>query len=88
MTLAEFAAHVIAICVTHRASCTSWYRTPARNLAVGGKPTSRHLDGYAVDLVADDPLDDALLVNDAHARGLRALRESNHVHLEAPRVPT
>lgn len=28
---------------------TSWYRSPALNKAVGGKPTSAHLSGTAID---------------------------------------
>lgn len=53
MNLAEFATAVVQYCMATRGSVTSWIRTPERNIAIGGTPSSRHLTGMAVDVVYD-----------------------------------
>lgn len=33
---------------------SSWYRSPKLNKAIGGSPTSQHMEGRAVDLIGKD----------------------------------
>ena len=62
-------------------SVSSYYRTPERNAAVGGVPTSLHLQGLAIDLVGGQA--DILAVAGLwRALGLDAVVESDHLHLE------
>lgn len=42
---------------------TSGYRSPKLNKAVGGVPTSQHIKGEAVDIVAEDLFDNRFLGN-------------------------
>jgi len=77
-----FAVHVVALCMTHRASVTSWYRTSTRNKSKGGSINSFHLEGLAADLVPDNPIDGNDIMHDAHQRGLDAVNEGDHVHVE------
>jgi hypothetical protein len=81
-TLYDFLAIVIHIARTHNASITSYIRTPKHNAAVGGVANSRHLDGFGVDLLPDEPADLESIVIHAHNLGLRALNEQDHVHIE------
>lgn len=39
--------------VVGQMNISSWYRSPALNKAVGGVPTSEHLNGMAVDFLID-----------------------------------
>jgi len=63
------------------ASITSWYRTEQRNKRVGGRPTSRHLKGLAVDVVYDERLGRAHRGAIAQKYGLVLLHESDHDHV-------
>lgn len=63
------------------ASVTSWYRTEKRNKKVGGRPTSRHLKGLAVDVVYDEPLGRAHRQAIADKHGLILLHEKDHDHV-------
>lgn len=60
------------------ARVTSWWRSPSKNKAVGGKPNSRHLWGWAFDIVP------ATAVNE---RALRrffpvVVNEGDHIHVQ------
>ena len=89
MDLATFCAHAMALCDEHECSVTSWRRTTRHNLAVGGKPTSKHLTGLGCDLVPDEMTQArrAGIVASAHARGLAALDEGDHVHIQVRSDP-
>ena len=57
---------------------TSWLRTPARNRAVGGVPSSRHLLGLAFDVLPVAGAYTAL-------RGMgfaKVINEGDHIHVE------
>lgn len=80
--VAAFAIVTVELCIAHRASVTSWQRTVARNTDLGGRPDSFHLEGLGADLETDISSDSAALVEDARARGLDAVDEGDHVHIE------
>lgn len=63
-------------------SVTSWFRSRAHNAKVGGKPTSKHLQGLAVDLVLDPGVDKVRLITTARAWGLAVLDEGDHLHVQ------
>ncbi len=57
---------------------TSWWRSPSKNKAVGGKPNSRHLWGWGYDVVPVTP---------ANERALRkffpvVVNEKDHIHVQ------
>jgi hypothetical protein len=63
-----------------RGTVTSWWRSSARNAAVGGVPSSLHLYGLAIDYVpprSDWRLDEQTF----RAAGLRVLNEGDHLHV-------
>lgn len=60
---------------------TSWWRSNARNLDVGGAPRSQHLLAWAVDFAG--PRDQSRqLVALAESVGLVAIDEGDHVHVQ------
>jgi len=61
-----------------RAQVSSWYRTQRANRAVGGDAESQHLMGLAMDFVGDAEA----IERAAQARGLIAVRESDHTHVQ------
>ena len=63
-------------------SVTSWIRSQKRNKEVGGIAASYHLLGLAVDVVLDNPADNARFISAAKQIGLDAIDEGDHVHLE------
>jgi len=63
-----------------RVRVSSWFRTPVDNQRVGGRPFSQHQLGLAIDLVTDNPI---ALENELDRRGLVAIRETDHVHVQA-----
>lgn len=84
MSIADFALLIFALCKTFNGSVTSWIRTIKRDKAVGGVTiTRRHTTGKAVDIVLDDPRQNPAFVAAAIAMGLRAVIESDHIHVEA-----
>jgi len=61
---------------------TSWFRTPEKNRIEGGAEQSQHLFGLAWDLaVPRDSLQH--LAQHLSAQGLVAVRERDHVHVQA-----
>jgi hypothetical protein len=74
----RFVARVERAAVT--GTVTSWWRSSARNTAVGGVPSSLHLYGLAIDYVPPR----GRWQSDAQAfraSGLRVLSESDHLHV-------
>jgi len=84
MTPGYFGELLLQICERHNASVTSWKRSKAHNLAVGGRPDSRHLEGLGADLVLDDPHELPLLITHAANLGLAAFWDVDHVHIQTP----
>ena len=64
------------------AAVTSTIRTPDRNQRVGGVPNSRHLSGNAIDLTPEPGETTAQLAARLKRRGLEAIDEGDHVHVE------
>lgn len=60
---------------------TSWYRSPAKNLAVGGSPFSQHLLAWAVDW-AMPPGQNTAMVKLARELGMVGVDEGDHVHVQ------
>lgn len=76
---------VCSLCDEFDGSVTSGYRTSRRNYNVGGAANSRHLKGFAADVVLDDWTKKAAFVKTAQGLGLRVLDEvtkRNHLHLD------
>lgn len=65
--------------MTEPVGLSSWYRSPARNLEVGGAERSQHLYGTALDLVGPGAKDAA---KQLRARGWTALNEGDHWHVQ------
>jgi hypothetical protein len=80
--VATFAVVLVELCLDFNASVTSWQRSPKRNHHVGGATDSFHLEGLGADLVPDDPAVLDELVDAAKKRGLDAVNEGDHAHLE------
>lgn len=77
-----FCLVVRALATTYHASVTSWWRTRARNDAVGGHTASRHMLGLGADLRPDTWTDTPRIIAAAHEAGLDAVAEAAHVHVE------
>lgn len=80
--LATFAIITIELCNEFDASVTSWKRTRKRNLDVGGRSDSFHLEGLGADVELDDGSRAPAFVEAARARGLDAVDEGDRVHIE------
>jgi uncharacterized protein YcbK (DUF882 family) len=65
-------------------SVSSFWRTAKHNAAVGGMKTSHHLAAKAMDCVLDDRAQSTKLIAAAHAAGLQAVNEGDHIHIEVP----
>jgi uncharacterized protein YcbK (DUF882 family) len=61
---------------------TSWYRSRADNVRVGGAPQSQHRLGFAADFSPVRREDYQRLAGLARAVGLVAVVESDHVHVQ------
>lgn len=63
---------------------TSTTRTPERNKAVNGVPTSRHMSGEAVDLVPPPGMTMAQLAQESRRKfpNARVINEGDHVHVQ------
>lgn len=77
--LRTFIQRLVAIRYPADTVLTSWWRSVAHNAAVQGHPRSQHLIGTAVDFVTAQR---AGLVTEARARGLIAVDEGDHVHVQ------
>ncbi len=64
------------------AIATSWYRSPARNLQVGGEPRSQHLLAFAADFGNLQAGERQRLVDLARHLGMVGVDEGDHVHLQ------
>lgn len=64
------------------ATVTSWYRSNARNISVGGAPRSQHLLAFAADWGSLDAQDRQQMVTLARAVGMTAIDEGDHVHVQ------
>jgi hypothetical protein len=82
MTVGEFAEAVASLAFIVPFSETSGGRSVKRNFAVGGQPLSAHLLFLGRDIVLDDPKDKTRLLLLAKKRGLAAVDEKDHIHLE------
>lgn len=60
---------------------TSWYRDPATNQRVGGRPDSQHLWGWALDLRKDNA-GLRMARNLSTTRYLEVIVEPDHIHIE------
>ena len=67
----------------HPFSVTSWWRTVARNIEVGGLANSLHLEGLAVDCVLFPGRSGEEFLRDARILGLYGRVEKDHVHIQA-----
>ena len=78
----DFCNAVIKLADEFDLSITSWYRSPKRNESVGGKPTSKHLRGLAVDVVLDKKEDTDNFTKRVNQYGLVWLNEGDHIHCQ------
>lgn len=86
VTFAEAGERVRCLCAIFNASETSGGRTVARNAAVNGAKTSKHLISRGClgwDLVPDDPANKTYLADCAKLLGFYVEVEDNHVHLQS-----
>ena len=63
-------------------SVTSWIRTPTRNKLVGGKPNSKHLSGFGIDIVLDEEENKGQFLASVKSWGLKYLDEKDHIHIQ------
>lgn len=62
-------------------SVTSWFRSEAHNVEVGGLPKSLHLTGLAVDVVLDSAFTTDLFRSYCKSIGVYVYDEGDHLHL-------
>ena len=82
----QFEDKIRALAIYYDLSVTSWIRSRKRNLAVGGVNNSRHLFGFAVDVVLDDLALTEQFVADANRIGLEVIQEGDHLHVQDNRI--
>lgn len=63
---------------------SSLQRTPEHNARVGGVANSQHISGTAGDVVIPDPAARRQFMDAVRAKGLEAIDEGDHVHVELP----
>ena len=66
-----------------RPTITSWWRSPAYNVQVGGAARSQHQLGLAVDVAYQSAQDADAAVRQGFGAGLVAVNEGDHVHFQA-----
>lgn len=82
----HFVDNVMAAAVGNdNLTATSWYRDQAANERADGREFSQHRMGWAVDVVGSGSHQFA---KDARARGLVAVIEGDHVHVQLLRAGT
>lgn len=82
MSLSDFYVLIFALCRIFGGSTTSGIRSIKRNILVGGVPDSKHLTGFGVDIVLDDPKKRVAFIAAVEAVGLRAIDEGDHMHVQ------
>jgi uncharacterized protein YcbK (DUF882 family) len=65
-----------------RITLTSWWRSAAQNVSVGGVDDSQHLAGLAADLVFPTLTSRRTGIARLQAAGLGVLDEGDHVHVQ------
>jgi hypothetical protein len=81
---------VLGACFKWRGSVTSWVRSPEHNMWVGGRPTSKHLQGRAIDVIWQQQWPERVpelaeivaYVKDMSGGTVRVIREPTHDHFE------
>ena len=82
MTKLEFLEKIDDIVSRFNGSITSWRRSKKHNDEIGGHPNSRHLYGWAVDVVLDNSEDTLSFINECERQRLKAINESSHIHVQ------
>ena len=84
MTRTEFIDTVLTLTTVCNISCTSWFRSKARNESVGGHENSLHLTGNACDVVPDTEGDYSAVIYWAGRLGLRVVEydDKRCIHLQ------
>ena len=80
----DFWERVNDLCEKHNGSVSSGYRSKSRNTRVGGSEQSKHLTGWAADIVLDNmaTAERDKFVIAAREMGLWVLDEADHIHLQ------
>ena len=86
MNVAQFAEIIVTIRRKYKGSVTSWGRSDAHAVAVGGFAGDPHTWDLGVDMVYDSPPGPSLDA-DAHAAGLKVLHEKGHDHYQPGDFP-
>jgi uncharacterized protein YcbK (DUF882 family) len=82
LTRGAFVDKVYSIAEKHGGSVTSGLRSRSRNKIVGGKPASRHISGYALDVVCDNALGERRFIEDCQLEGFGVAEEGDHIHVQ------
>ena len=88
MTEDAFAQAVRQLCQIYGGSVSSWGRTDARSVTVGGFEGDPHTWWYGADVVWDTPPALDVIVRAAMDLDLQLLREKSHDHLQPFGYPT
>ena len=72
----------LTVSVTPGTAATSWWRSPEKNIAVGGNPDSQHLIGTAIDLVVPEN-EKRQVIADLASFGWVVVDEGDHLHAQA-----
>lgn len=82
MTPGEFLAALMQLAGAFEFRITSYYRSPAQNLALKGQPSSPHLFWVGADVVLLEAHDKERFLADAPRVGLTVIEEADHFHLQ------
>jgi hypothetical protein len=83
LAVVGLAGRLLLAAVLPGATVTSWFRTPWRNRAKGGKPGSLHQVGWAYDVVPASPAAEATL----RRWFAGVLNEGDHLHVQLLWLP-